>query len=46
LAHSADKIEYARLLRYQAKSFGEISAKTGIPRSSLHRYLDDRTDAS
>lgn len=39
LAHPADKIEYARLLRGQGKSFGEISGKTGIPKGSLHRYL-------
>ena len=39
LAHPADKIEYARLLRDQGKSYGEISAKTGIPKASLHRYL-------
>jgi len=23
----------------QGKSYGEISAKTGIPKASLHRYL-------
>jgi DNA invertase Pin-like site-specific DNA recombinase len=39
LAHPADKIEYARLLHGQGKSYGEISAKTGIPKASLHRYL-------
>jgi hypothetical protein len=39
LAHSADKIEYARLLHGQGKCYGEISAKTGIPKASLHRYL-------
>jgi DNA invertase Pin-like site-specific DNA recombinase len=39
LAHPADKIEYARLLHGQDKSYGEISAKTGIPKASLHRYL-------
>jgi DNA invertase Pin-like site-specific DNA recombinase len=39
VAHPADKIEYAQLLREQGNSYGEISAKTGIPRSSLHRYL-------
>jgi DNA invertase Pin-like site-specific DNA recombinase len=39
LAHSADKIEYARLLRGQGSSYGEISAKTSIPKASLHRYL-------
>ena len=39
LAHPADKIEYARLLRGQGSSYGEISAKTSIPKASLHRYL-------
>jgi DNA invertase Pin-like site-specific DNA recombinase len=40
LAHSADKIEYARLLKAQGDSLGVIAAKTGIPKTSLHRYLD------
>ena len=39
IAHPADKIEYARLLRGQGQSYGEISAKTSIPKASLHRYL-------
>jgi DNA invertase Pin-like site-specific DNA recombinase len=39
LAHPADKIEYARLLRGQGHSYGQISAKTSIPKTSLHRYL-------
>ena len=39
LAHAADKIEYARLLRVQGDSLGVIAAKTGIPKTSLHRYL-------
>lgn len=39
VAHPADKIEYARLLHGQGKSYGQISAKTGIPKASLHRYL-------
>lgn len=34
-----DKIDYARLLREQGSSLGEITAKTGIPKTSLHRYL-------
>jgi DNA invertase Pin-like site-specific DNA recombinase len=41
-AHPADKIEYARLLREQGRSYGEISAKTKIPKASLHRYLAAR----
>ena len=39
VAHPADKIKYARLLKKQGTSYGEISAKTGIPKTSLHRYL-------
>jgi Site-specific recombinases, DNA invertase Pin homologs len=38
-AHSDETIEYARLLRQQGDSLGEIARKTGIPRSSAHRYL-------
>lgn len=34
-----DKIDYARLLREQGKSLAEITTKTGIPKTSLHRYL-------
>ncbi|MFI2373203.1 recombinase family protein [Streptomyces sp. NPDC018833] len=39
VAHPAEKIEYARLLKQQGSSLGEIAAKTGIPKTSLHRYL-------
>jgi DNA invertase Pin-like site-specific DNA recombinase len=39
VAHPADKIEYARLLKDQGSSLGEIATKTGIPKTSLHRYL-------
>ena len=39
LAHPEDKIEYARLLKEQGSSLGQIAAKTGIPKASLHRYL-------
>lgn len=38
-AHSEETIEYARLLRQQGDSLGEIARKTGIPRASAHRYL-------
>jgi hypothetical protein len=37
-AHPAEKIEYARFL----SSLGGIAAKTGIPKTSLHRYLSRR----
>jgi DNA invertase Pin-like site-specific DNA recombinase len=39
VAHSADKIEYARLLKEQGLSLGAIAKKTGIPKTSLHRYV-------
>jgi ABC-type transport system involved in cytochrome c biogenesis ATPase subunit len=39
IAHSEDKIEYARLLKAQGDSLGVIAARTGIPKTSLHRYL-------
>jgi DNA invertase Pin-like site-specific DNA recombinase len=45
LAHPEDKIEYARLLKAEGNSLGTIATKTGIPKTSLHRYLaaDDAT---
>ncbi|MCA1694387.1 MAG: recombinase family protein [Actinobacteria bacterium] len=39
VAHPADKIEYARLLHCGGHSLGQIATKTGIPKTSLHRYL-------
>jgi hypothetical protein len=39
VAHPEEKIEYARLLKGQGRSLGQIAAKTGIPKTSLHRYL-------
>jgi DNA invertase Pin-like site-specific DNA recombinase len=42
-AWPADKIDYARLLREQGNSLGEITSKTGIPKTSLHRYLTPET---
>jgi DNA invertase Pin-like site-specific DNA recombinase len=46
IAHPADKIEYARLLKAQGRSLGMIAAKTGIPKTSLHRYLNRQPAAS
>jgi DNA invertase Pin-like site-specific DNA recombinase len=46
IAHPADKIEYARLLKAQGSSLGVIAAKTGIPKTSLHRYLTRQPAAS
>jgi hypothetical protein len=34
-----EKIEHARLLKEQGASLGVIASKTGIPKTSLHRYL-------
>ncbi|MEU8319629.1 recombinase family protein [Nonomuraea sp. NPDC048881] len=39
IAHSAAKIDYARLLKAEGDSLAQIAAKTGIPKTSLHRYL-------
>ena len=39
VAHPAEKIEYARLLHGGGASLSQIAAKTGIPKTSLHRYL-------
>lgn len=39
VAHPPEKIEYARLLKDQGSSLGAISEKTGIPKTSLTRYL-------
>ncbi|MFH8553878.1 recombinase family protein [Streptomyces celluloflavus] len=46
VAHPADKIEYARLLKQQGTSLGQIAAKTGIPKTSLHRYLADAVSSA
>jgi DNA invertase Pin-like site-specific DNA recombinase len=44
VAHPPGKIEYARLLREQGISLGQIAAKTSIPKTSLHRYLSAMPD--
>lgn len=44
VAHPADKIEYARLLRGQGQTLGQIAANTSIPKTSLHRYLTPPLD--
>ena len=44
VAHPADKIEYARLLKAQGDSLGVIATKAGIPKTSLHRYLSDTVE--
>jgi len=49
IAHAAASIEYARLLHAQGCSLGQIATKTGIPKTSLHRYLaagDDNDPAA
>lgn len=35
--------EYARLLKGQGDTLSHIATKTGIPKTSLHRYLIDPT---
>jgi hypothetical protein len=35
----AGKVEFARLLKDQGHTLGEIAAKTSIPKTTLHRYL-------
>ncbi|MBV9026667.1 MAG: hypothetical protein JO362_23370 [Streptomycetaceae bacterium] len=32
-------IEYAKLLTQQGSSLGQLATKTGIPKTSLHRYF-------
>ena len=39
VAHPAEKIEHARLLKATGDCLAVISCKTGIPNASLHRYL-------
>ncbi|HLX50760.1 MAG TPA: helix-turn-helix domain-containing protein [Streptosporangiaceae bacterium] len=39
IAHPVGKIEYARLPKAQGETLGQIVAKTGIPKTSMHRYL-------
>jgi DNA invertase Pin-like site-specific DNA recombinase len=39
VAAAPETIEYAHLLNAQGLSLGQIAAKTGIPKTSLHRYL-------
>jgi DNA invertase Pin-like site-specific DNA recombinase len=39
IAHPAAKIEHARLLKAHGDSLSVIARKTGIPKTSLHRYL-------
>lgn len=39
VAHPDEKIEYARLLKAQGLTLGGIAKKTGIPKTSLHRYI-------
>ena len=41
IAHAPEKVEHARLLKAQGDSLAAIAKKTGIPKTSLHRYLAD-----
>ncbi|MFD9948994.1 recombinase family protein [Nonomuraea sp. NPDC059023] len=40
VTHPEDKIEYARLRKAEGRSLGTISAKTGIPKTPPHRYIN------
>ena len=40
------QIEFAQLLKGQGHTLGQIAAKTGIPKTSLHRYLTDTPPAT
>src|SRR5438128_9628695 len=42
-AHSGGRVEQARQLRAAGVSLGRIAAQTGIPKTSLHRYLVSTT---
>ncbi|MFD4760448.1 helix-turn-helix domain-containing protein [Streptomyces sp. NPDC058439] len=46
VAHPADEIESANLLKQRGSSLGRIAAKTGIPKTSLHRYLAEGNPAA
>ncbi|RFU41621.1 recombinase family protein [Actinomadura logoneensis] len=46
VAHPEGEIEYARLWKAQGGSLGKIVAKTGIPETSLHRYLATGSESS
>jgi len=46
VAHPTDKIEYTRLLKANGESLGAIATKTGIPKTSLHRYLSGAEPAT
>ena len=39
IAHPAGKIEFTRLLKARGHTLGQVAARTGIPKTSLHRYL-------
>ncbi|MEH0513398.1 hypothetical protein QBC31_22245 [Streptomyces sp. B21-079] len=41
VSHGLPSTQYARLLKEQGRSLGQIEAKTGIPKASLHRYLTE-----
>jgi DNA invertase Pin-like site-specific DNA recombinase len=42
IAHPADKIEYARLLRVRATGTARSAPRPASPKASLHRYLAKR----
>lgn len=46
IAHAPETIDYARLLKAEGHTLGQIAAKTGIPKTSLHRYFDTPVTAT
>jgi DNA invertase Pin-like site-specific DNA recombinase len=44
-AHPPQAIEHAQLLKAAGHSLGTIATKTGIPKTSLHRYLGTSVQA-
>ena len=46
VAHPPEKVEHARLLKAQGDSLAAIAKKTGIPKTSLHRYLAEPAPAA
>lgn len=42
----ADKLEHAALLRDKGSSMKEITAKTGLKRTTMYRHLPPRSPAA
>ncbi|MEU6033677.1 GNAT family N-acetyltransferase [Streptomyces tauricus] len=46
VALPTDRVGYARLLKQQGSSLGEVADATGVPKTSLHRYLAEVSPAA